>query len=154
MINNDFGVTAAMKLALRTFEFHSRKTGRTTTLIEAAREGDIIITSSQQHKRVIEGALREKESESLATTGRRPAEKVSVFVVDPKRDIRALPNVIPAKAITGRILYDHEFIREYWEARFDDIGSDLTEVAERMGRETPPPMRHQKQDSMEAFGRM
>lgn len=152
--NNDFGVSAAMKLALRTFEFTSRCTGRTTLLVETARDGDIIITSSQQHKRLVEYALLQADSAAISTTGRRRGMSIRVFVVDPKRDIRNLTNVIRPQDIKGRILYDHEFIRDYWMARFDEIGSDLFEMATRMGNDTPPPMPHKRQEAMDAIGSM
>jgi hypothetical protein len=79
---------------------------------------------------------------------------IRVFVVDPKRAIRHLDQSIRPADIRGRILYDHEFIREYWTARIDEIGSDLFEMAKRMGRDTPPPMPHIRQDAMDAIRAM
>ncbi|MEQ6332952.1 hypothetical protein [Sphingobium sp. MK2] len=96
---NDFGYPAALKLALRMFEHSARASGRSTALIDAIEDGDVIIVDKN---------FMGLHYQDMA---RRAGKKIKTIVHDPKQEMNRIDvgHLRPGKAH-----FDHEWLFQHW----------------------------------------
>lgn len=119
---NDHGLQAHVKASLRTFIAFSRRSGRTTAMIDAARNGDLIITASEQEARRIRRLLQDAGKE------------VTVGISDPARDPMMRRGTNP----TGATIFDHSWLELYWETQIDRAAANLFNIKQAMSKQQEP----------------
>lgn len=124
----DFGVGANLETALMLFENMSRKTGRTTALVEMARPGDMIIVPDSRTARIYENACRDAEKDCKIGWGSK--DQITIVAVDLKK--MGLNSVAPNQH--GRVLFDHDFTLAIYRDAIKDAGKFLTRMEEALSK--------------------
>lgn len=119
---NDHGLQAHVKASLRTFIAFSRRSGRTTAMIDAARDGDLIITANEPEARRLRRLLHDAGKE------------VAVGISDPGRNPMMLRGTNP----TGATIFDHVWLGLYWETQIDLAASSLFQIKQAMSKQQEP----------------
>lgn len=96
---NDFGYPAALNLALRMFEHNARASGRSTALIDAVEDGDVIVVSANRMG---------LHYQDLA---RRAEKKIKILIRDPKEEMQWV-DVAPLRP--GKTHFDHDWLFQHW----------------------------------------
>lgn len=96
-----YGVADSLRGALEAWDTNNRRTGRSTNLIQSASDVDVIVVG---HKSTQEAYLRELK---------RARKKSHVHAVFPKDFIDGKA-VLPSTGSGGRVLFDHEWLRQYY----------------------------------------
>lgn len=96
---NHFGYPAALKLSLRMFEHSARASGRSTALIDAVENGDVIIVDKN---------FMGRHYQDMA---RRAGKTIKTIVHDPKQEMNRIDvgHLRPGKAH-----FDHEWLLQHW----------------------------------------
>jgi len=100
-----FGIGAAMKGMLLTYVQTSRRTGRTTSLLESLKDGDRVIFSDVRHAREFERLTKER------------GIKVDCVTIDPGDDLGL--NKLESSPGDGRTILDHVWVEQYYERWID-----------------------------------
>lgn len=110
-----FGIGTALRAILSTYRQTARRTGRTTRLLDALRDGDrVIVASSEEHRH-------------LASLVRMRGLDVAVMCLSP-RDFH------PAglQGIPGRTYFDHGWVEAFYEQQLSYAERALAEMQERL----------------------
>ena len=115
--NDPYGIATALKIGLLHYEAATpQRAEQTRRIIELAQPGDVIVVAEQQHAVLLQRRL------SAAGKG-----DVDVHVMKPEPsdlDLRTLPN-----RKINRLVWDHEFVRRYYEASIAEVGANLAKIA-------------------------
>lgn len=112
-----YGIPEALRIALRTFEFGARRSGRTQRMLATLKPGDVVVTI---------GAEAHRLRDLARDLGLQDVRFVSV---DPERlDMSRLDGVG-----AQRIQFDHEWLRRYFEGAVNHSVHWLHKVAEAYG---------------------
>ncbi|WP_342361377.1 hypothetical protein [Terrarubrum flagellatum] len=121
---DEYGFAAATKTGLRLYGMSSRRTGRTSRMIERVRKGDVIICADSREKERVQRLLREAKK-----------AEIDVVVVNPQRtplrDVGTRPN--------GRVFFDHGWIERYFEIEIDRAANQLGEWHVAISKTWPEP---------------
>ncbi|SON55500.1 hypothetical protein HDIA_1959 [Hartmannibacter diazotrophicus] len=118
-----WGYGAAALSGLHIFAGISRKTGRTAHLVEMAESGDVIVCASQTLARHVEHRLRQAGKTGVGAIGRPPEQIETLLGEEPR----------------GRLLFHHDFVREFIEDRIRRASAELGTVASCCSRSARQP---------------
>jgi cystathionine beta-lyase/cystathionine gamma-synthase len=96
---DDFGIGNAVRGSANVVFISSRRSGRTTRMIEAYNEGDRIIVTSR------------KEGERLVYLGKQLGKDIKYFINDPREPQRIYETGTPQ----GRTILDHSWVEKFYE---------------------------------------
>lgn len=96
---NDFGYPAALKLALRMFEYSARASGRSTALIDAMEDGDVLIVTTNRMGLHYQGMAR------------RVGKNIKTLVRDPQQAMRRI-EIGPLQP--NKTHFDHDWLFQHW----------------------------------------
>lgn len=107
-----FGIGAAILAGARIYQQAARCSGRTTRMVESVKAGDRIVFASRREANRVASLLRERQV------------AVQIDVVDPKRP----EGVLDRKPADGRIIFDHSWIEQYYEAAIERASAGIDEL--------------------------
>lgn len=100
-----FGIGAAMKGMLLTYVQTSRRSGRTTSLLESLKDGDRVIFSDARHANEFKRLAHER------------GIKVDCVIVEPSDGLGL--NRLGSSPGDGRTILDHTWVEQYYERQID-----------------------------------
>jgi hypothetical protein len=104
-----FGIGNAVKGAVEVLFMSARRTGRTTALLEALKDGDRVVCANEASARHMIYELRKWR------------KKVNVFVVPVKE-----PNRLFSRPPSdGRTVFDHVWVEDYYRAQIEEAAKDI-----------------------------
>lgn len=115
---NDYGIGAALDAMLRTLEHSARRTGRTTRMLDALREGDQVIAMNADHAQILRRDIRE-----------RGLKDVSVIAVPDTAQGAVLSKVHPAtrKGVTH---FDHTWVEKFYAGAIAEMRKDFEQLGD------------------------
>jgi hypothetical protein len=114
-----FGIGAGVKGAVGIYFAASRRTGRTTSLVESVKDGDCVVFTDSRMGKHFKDLCRDR------------GVTVEIVVVDPKRP-EGLFEHDGLKGFNGRTILDHHWVEEFYRHEIDRL---LT-LIDRFERET------------------
>ncbi|MEA3389638.1 MAG: hypothetical protein U9R64_10270 [Pseudomonadota bacterium] len=111
----DYGIGPALKMAALTFMQASRRSGRTSRLIERALDGDWIIVGKDEESRRLEIRLREAGKKG-----------VRVRRFSPSYD--GVQRLIQNRPADGMVHFDHSWLEQYWLNEHAVIQAELAKA--------------------------
>lgn len=132
---DDYGIGSTAVVALRLYDMQSRRSGRTTRMLERVKSGDTIVVSSPEQIRAIERVMREAE-----------IENVRIIAINPRDSLDAiehrLRNVTAGRS--GRVLLDHTVVLNFYMDAIGNVEQFIDALVERNSRRpndaTPQPI--------------
>ncbi len=115
-----FGIGTAMKGLLATYFRGARQTGRTTQMLDALKDGSMVIVHQHSHGERIVRACKERGLD------------VKVRVLNPRRIHLDFPPV------HGRCFFDHVWVEEYYKMAIEDATKAIDELQSRLGQSPLP----------------
>jgi transposase len=123
----DFGIYAAALMALEMFEIASRRTGRTTMVIEDLNDGDLFLTVNPQHAAQVERQLYAMHGRHIGVT---------VSHVSSMDELYERANRVRATHPRRRILLDHSVVHRVYREAIENTAKSLAHLTG-----TPPASR-------------
>jgi hypothetical protein len=111
-----FGIGPAVSAALSLVFGAQRQTGRTTRLIESVKDGDRIITGSQNEARQMGRLLKQR------------GVNVSVEVIDPYNP----HGLYELHTAQGRTIFDHTWVEMFYQKAISNAADQMTEMEGRL----------------------
>lgn len=95
-----FGIGQAMHGMAQVYTLSSRRTGRTTSLVQSLKKGDRVVCATDPERRHLQALCRERQLE------------VDIIVVSPQDPSRLFQRGTPE----GRTIFDHSWVEAYYLA--------------------------------------
>lgn len=114
-----FGIGNAIKGVIEIYFRACRRTGRTTSLVESAKDGDRVVFVNRLHASEFERLCRER---GIA---------VETFICDPGAPERLFER--PSVAKDGRLIFDHAWIEEYYRLAIEGACNHLDRMQREIG---------------------
>ena len=134
-----FGIGAAMQSLVRVYSQSARRTGRTTALVEGAKEGDRFVFATQKEADRVNRACLER------------GVKIECIVVNPD----ASHTLAPRGRSRGRTTFDHSWVEQYYLNALKrcevDIDFFQSELSGRGQREKESPFWEKETERWRAF---
>lgn len=106
-----FGIGSALACMVRTYSFSARRTGRTTLMVDNAKDGDRIVFADPREAERVSRLLKER------------GVKVECIVIDPNRPQDLFERgSVPGD---GRSILDHSWVERYYEIGLERLEQDL-----------------------------
>jgi hypothetical protein len=106
-----FGIEAAMRGMLLTYQRCARQSGRTTSLVESVKDGDRIVFAERREAERVERLLKER------------GVKVACIVIDPNDARRLMER--GSLSSDGRTIFDHTWVESFYAQAIDRAASDI-----------------------------
>lgn len=106
-----FGIGAAMRGMLLNYQYSSRRTGRTTSLVESVKDGDRIVFADRREAERVERLVKER------------GVTVKCIVIDPKDPGRLMER--GSLSGDGRTIFDHTWVEQFYTAAIERAASDI-----------------------------
>ena len=119
---DEYGFSAAARMALQLFETNSRQTGRTARMIERVRDGDLIVTSMGKEALRLERLLKE-------------AKKTGVKIIVCNSDDYPIERA--RGAIPSRVFFDHSWVLAYFQRELEHADARLERLQREMSKAWP-----------------
>lgn len=119
-VADPWGFAAAALSGLHMFDVLGRSTGRTTMLVDMAGPSDTIVCASRTYGRHVERLLRQAGK-----------DRTRVVVVPPERAFELMHRE-DLKGRRGRLLFEHDFVRELVENAIRRVSGDLDTMAKAL----------------------
>jgi hypothetical protein len=117
------GHAAAAIAGMELFEISSRRSGRTSRLLELVQDGDRVICHDERHARLVKQQLRDRGKVAV-DVGHAPPCRDGLL-----RRFGTMPK--------GRTFVDHEWARQFFAAAIDEARGDLTKLLTAMSKTWP-----------------
>ena len=110
-----FGIGAAIKGAARIYMQSARRTGRTTSLVESAKDGDRIGFADSHEAARVQRLFRERGVD------------VECIVIDPRQPER----ILNKGTSQGRTLFDHAWVEQYYLAAIERAAVEIDRLEQQ-----------------------
>jgi hypothetical protein len=124
-LSDPCGFEAALETALNSFDAGSRRSGRTTRMLDAAQDGDLIVVVTMEHAVRLQRELRE--------AGKTGVRVVAVDTKDPHSN-----TVLMGLRTPGSVHLDHVWVMEFFRSRIRSVGLEMDDLCRRLSRTWPP----------------
>jgi len=104
-----FGIGQALSAAARVYFQASRRSGRTTSLVESLRDGDRVVFTNENEARRVKNMCLERNV------------KIDTFVVDPRNPQKVFDRGTPR----GRSLFDHSWVEQFYINAIEQCVNDI-----------------------------
>lgn len=105
-----FGIGTAMKSMIMTYAQASRRTGRTTVLIESLKNGDRVVFSDRA------------EADRVSRMCRDRGLKINCVVIEPREPQKLIGVGPPSK---GRTIFDHTWVERFYLRKVKEAGEEI-----------------------------
>ena len=122
-VSDHFGIGQALRGATNVYFMSSRATGRTTSLVNSVKDGDRVYFKTPGEKDRVQRMMTER------------GVKVDCRVLD----VRDFHWAIERGPCTGRTIFDHSWVEEFFLNRLDQAIEELGYLQERLSNAPPPP---------------
>lgn len=107
-----FGIGTALEGCAEIYFRSARKSGRTTAMVEAAKDGDRFVFLNSAHAKHAELMLKERNI------------KAECIVVSPKNP----GSIFQRSTSKGRTVFDHSWLEEYWMQEIRHVAKSIDEI--------------------------
>lgn len=114
-----FGIGAAIRGAALVYLNSARRTGRTTTMLERTRDGDVLVFATREHARTVEQLLKERGINAKCC-------------VVPPDDRSRLPDKVGGTS--GRVIFDHVWCERYYLDAIECAAREIHAMEETFSR--------------------
>ena len=119
--HDPFGIGRALQHGLRMFMHTTRRSGRTTDMLNMVREDDVVVTSMRQEAHRLQNLVN-----------RRGFKNVDVVCVEP-RGLGAVYERLAARR-PRRVIFDHLFFETYYSYMVDQAFEDLSRFKDTLDK--------------------
>lgn len=120
-----FGIGNAIKGVVEIYFRMSRRTGRTTQLMECLQNGDRVVCTNTREANLISILCDQKGLENIRTV-----------VIDPKNPWTYFTSNMGYPASKSRLFFDHVWIEEYHKHCVEIAQNDIQKWSERFSSDT------------------
>lgn len=108
-----FGISSALQAITEIYFQSARRTGRTASLVESVKDGDVLIFTNQNEAKRVQRLCADR------------GVSVVTRVIDPKRRSAIFEHVFTAD---GRMIFDHSFVEDYFRQLIIDGSNHLEKI--------------------------
>ena len=119
--HDPFGIGRALQHGLRMFMHASRRSGRTTDMLNMIREDDVVVTAMRQEAQRLKGLVN-----------RRGFNNVDVICVEPLGLGRVYERLVSGRP--RRVLFDHLFFETYYSYMMDQAFEDISHFKDTLDK--------------------
>ena len=112
---DEYGIGSAARMALHLFESASRRTGRTSRMIAAARDDDLIV------------CRHSKEAERVRRLLKEAGKKTGVTAVEHADDLHRI-----SRRADGRVVFDHDWVHQFFVDAVKSAEDALRRMADNL----------------------
>lgn len=123
-MTDHFGIGAALKGAANLYFLTARRTGRTVSMVESAKDGDLLIFDNASEARRVEKLCLER------------GLKVRITVVNHKDPGSAFGR--PGLPVEGRAIFDHGWVEQFYQNAIDLAAEDIRKLQNNLSGEGEP----------------
>ncbi|WP_420408636.1 hypothetical protein [Hoeflea sp.] len=123
-MTDHFGIGAALRGAAQIYFQSARRTGRTVSMVESAKDGDVLIFTNVDEAKRVERLCKER------------GIQIRWMVADPHNPLSIFDRL--KGPVEGRAIFDHSWVEQFYLNALDATAKDIQSLQNNLSGEGEP----------------